>query len=261
MRVAIFSHVDYEFMFETYASFFEAMKRRPDDRVVGMALFPNILSRHRGIHIYLYYLRVLGPLEFARLLVKSVLSRLAIVLHRLSGRYPAITYAGLCRHHGISLEHFSNPNSPAAIDWIRRNEIDVIFIFVGYILKRPVLDAPRVCVLNKHSALLPGFRGLLPVFWAKKEGRPVGVTIYKVNEKIDEGEILVQDAFDFPGLSVFDHYKRIYDHGPVWMIECLDILAGKVPPRTYLHDLPAAYFGLPTRKDVRAFQARGNRFA
>lgn len=65
----------------------------------------------------------------------------------------------------------------------------------GRILPNPVLELPRLGCINVHASLLPKYRGPAPIQWALLEGEAVtGVTIMRMNERMDEGDMLLQRA-------------------------------------------------------------------
>lgn len=61
------------------------------------------------------------------------------------------------------------------------------------LLKPRVFEAPRLGAVNVHSSLLPRYRGVHPVAWALIRGeRVTGVTVHRIDAKIDTGPILAQ---------------------------------------------------------------------
>ena len=65
----------------------------------------------------------------------------------------------------------------------------------GRILPSAVLAIPRLGCINVHASLLPKYRGAAPIQWALLRGETVtGVTIMCMNERMDEGDILLQRA-------------------------------------------------------------------
>ena len=67
----------------------------------------------------------------------------------------------------------------------------------GQILKREVLDAPRLGCLNLHGSLLPRWRGAAPIQRAIMAGdRQTGVQIMRMSEGLDEGAILLSEVLD-----------------------------------------------------------------
>ena len=64
----------------------------------------------------------------------------------------------------------------------------------GLIIPRWVLEIPSVGPLNVHPSLLPRYRGPSPIQWALWNGeKETGITFMRVNEKMDEGNILFQE--------------------------------------------------------------------
>ncbi len=63
----------------------------------------------------------------------------------------------------------------------------------GQIIPKEVLDIPRYHCINTHASLLPLYRGAAPIQRAIMNGEKVtGMTIMYMNEKMDEGDILMQ---------------------------------------------------------------------
>ncbi len=68
-----------------------------------------------------------------------------------------------------------------------------VVISFGLILSRELLEVPKITALNVHSSLLPRYRGAAPIHWAMMNGDPeTGVTIMRMTEKLDTGDILLQ---------------------------------------------------------------------
>lgn len=65
----------------------------------------------------------------------------------------------------------------------------------GQLIRRDVLALPPHGVLGVHPSLLPKYRGAAPVQWALLNGETTtGVTVYRLDERMDAGEILCQRA-------------------------------------------------------------------
>lgn len=60
------------------------------------------------------------------------------------------------------------------------------------IIKEPLLSLPQNGFINTHPSMLPHNRGKNPNFWALIEQCPFGVTLHKINHKIDDGQIIAQ---------------------------------------------------------------------
>ncbi len=63
----------------------------------------------------------------------------------------------------------------------------------GKILPKVILDLPAYGCINVHASLLPRYRGAAPIQWAILRGEErTGVTIMRMNERMDAGDILLQ---------------------------------------------------------------------
>jgi methionyl-tRNA formyltransferase len=73
----------------------------------------------------------------------------------------------------------------------------IVVVAYGKILPPDVLQIPKHFCMNVHFSLLPKYRGAAPVQWAIINGERVsGVTIMKMNEELDAGDILVQEEVE-----------------------------------------------------------------
>lgn len=255
MRIAIFTEQDYTFMFPEWVKLVGELQNAGHS-VVGFYLFPTKLGRNTGIRIPLYYLRVFGFFTFLKLAAAAIVSR----IRQLLGKAP-VTYRGLAKKYAVTMRYGKNPNNPEVIAWVKSNAIDVVIISFGFIVKSPLIEAARVAVINKHSALLPACRGLFPVFWALLHHLPVGVTVHKVDSGIDTGEILYQKEYHFPDYrSVFQYYKKIYSDLSSDFFEAINILDGKKSKQSFPAPLSSSYFGLPDKQDYYQLKSKKLRF-
>ena len=84
----------------------------------------------------------------------------------------------------------------------------VVIVAYGKILPGEFLSVPRFGCINVHASLLPKYRGASPIQTALLDGeKETGVTIFGLNEKMDEGGIIsskavgIDDADDSESLS------------------------------------------------------------
>jgi methionyl-tRNA formyltransferase len=83
-----------------------------------------------------------------------------------------------------------------SVEEIRALQPDLIVVVAyGQILPRAVLDLPPRGCINVHASLLPRWRGAAPIQHAILAGdAETGVTTMFLNEKMDEGDIILQRA-------------------------------------------------------------------
>ncbi|MGA6983318.1 MAG: formyltransferase family protein [Candidatus Sulfotelmatobacter sp.] len=98
-------------------------------------------------------------------------------------------------HYSFPLALCQEMNSSQALSRLTKWSPDLIIFTGGNILRRPLLDIPRLGVLNVHLALLPQIRGMSSPEWSLLENVPVGITIHFMDAGIDTGPILKKYEF------------------------------------------------------------------
>jgi hypothetical protein len=96
---------------------------------------------------------------------------------------------------GFPVARCSNQNSPDAISSLKAWSPDLIIFTGGNILRKPLLEVPRLGVLNVHLGLLPEIRGMSSPEWSLLTNIPVGVTVHYMDAGIDTGPILLRSEF------------------------------------------------------------------
>ncbi|ATL65693.1 methionyl-tRNA formyltransferase [Nocardia terpenica] len=101
----------------------------------------------------------------------------------------------LAREHGIPV-HLTERADAETIDLVKRAEPDLIVVNSWYTwMPAELYDLPPHGTLNLHDSLLPKFTGFSPVLWALISGESeIGLTIHRMDEGLDTGDILVQHA-------------------------------------------------------------------
>lgn len=81
----------------------------------------------------------------------------------------------------------------------------------GLIVPKWVLDIPSIGPINIHPSLLPKYRGPSPIQWSLLSGdRETGITFIRMNEKMDAGNILYQEAMNIvPGDNMITLSERL----------------------------------------------------
>ena len=139
--------------------------------------------------------------------------------------------ADVCREAGIPLQQVGSVNADAFVAWLREQRVDVLFHQTPEILRAPVLQAPAVAVLNRHMSILPAYRGAWPLFWQFANGETeVGVSFHVVDEGIDSGAIVVQEAVTRrPGESMAAVLARLFERAVPLTCAAFDRLARGKP--------------------------------
>jgi phosphoribosylglycinamide formyltransferase-1 len=85
-------------------------------------------------------------------------------------------------------------------DWLEERAVDLI-VLAGFmeILSPEFMRRFQGKVINVHPSLLPAFRGIHAIEKALDYGvRVSGVTVHFVDEGVDSGPIILQQAFELP---------------------------------------------------------------
>ena len=85
-------------------------------------------------------------------------------------------------------------DSEDAIDYIKKNNIELGIILGARILKEPLINTFKIGIINFHPGLLPYNKGLDNLKWVINLRIPQGVTSHFIDKKIDEGRGIYQDT-------------------------------------------------------------------
>ncbi len=130
-----------------------------------------------------------------------------------------------------------------------------IFVVVsfGVLLKKEVLELPRLMPINVHASLLPKYRGASPMQAAiLNEDGQTGITIMRMVERLDAGEILLKNKFLMDSKETIENLaKRLSILAAQSMLEALDALEKGAPVLTPQEEKEASYTQKITKEDGR----------
>jgi methionyl-tRNA formyltransferase len=82
----------------------------------------------------------------------------------------------------------------AFLENLKALQADLFVVVAFRMLPQVVWSMPEKGTINLHASLLPKYRGAAPINWAIINGETeTGVTTFFINERIDTGEILLQE--------------------------------------------------------------------
>ncbi|MBI2674106.1 MAG: peptide deformylase [Candidatus Zambryskibacteria bacterium] len=105
----------------------------------------------------------------------------------------------------------SSAKEPLSIEELRKLDADVFVVAsFGKILPKALIELPKFGTLNVHPSLLPRLRGPAPIqnMILSRDEKP-GVTIMKIDEKMDHGPILAQ--IETPIIPWPDHCRVVVE--------------------------------------------------
>ena len=259
MRIAIFTQDD---PFYLPALIERIVQARGADvrRIVILKPFNESLKRTASRVLALY-----GPVDF-------VFQGLRFVKHRAAGwlarAMPAScsrpwSVENVARKYGVPVDRPGNVNDPAYLAYLKRDvQPDVVLsVAASQIFRKPLLALPPLGCINVHTAPLPRYRGMLPNFWVLLNGESeTAVTVHEMNEKLDDGPILMQQAVPIhPDDTLESLIRRTKQVAAEVVLKVLDQLEAGTAQRLPNDSAAATYFSFPTRADAMLFRQRGLR--
>ena len=153
-------------------------------------------------------------------------------------------------------------NSVDFINEIKSFEPDLfISIRFGKIFKDEVIKIPKHGLLNLHSAILPGYRGIMGTLYALRNGaKEIGCTLHTIpNSGIDTGEIIdITKMSVNHNKSLFWHIAKLYPLGCKLISNALSTLSSGNSIISTKQDLNEGnYYSLPSETDFEAIKKIG----
>jgi methionyl-tRNA formyltransferase len=131
-----------------------------------------------------------------------------------------------------------------SVAYLKKLNADLFVVAAfGQILKKEVLELPEAYAVNIHGSLLPKYRGAAPTNWTIINGDvTTGVTIIKMNEKMDEGDIILKKeiAID-PSDTNITLSEKLADLGALALNEAIKLIESGGVKFAGQNDLIATY--------------------
>lgn len=158
------------------------------------------------------------------------------------------------KEYDIPVRYVNDVNSIEFIEHLEKIKPTLIINQAQAILSEKFISIPEIGCLNRHGALLPKYRGLLAPFWAyMNKEKETGISIHFIDEKIDNGPIVVQKKIEIDRFDTFDSLlKKIFRLAPEAMLEAINtIRTGDYEQNLIENDEKfASYYSSPTIRDA-----------
>jgi folate-dependent phosphoribosylglycinamide formyltransferase PurN len=259
LRIAIISSDDKLWSLYAWNNVLNSGLLKEEYELAGFWTCDQRFANKKEIKIRRWFLNTFRFWNFFKLFMFSVSFRTAAFFKSIFGNYHT-SFTSLCQAHKIQYYKTSLPNDPGFISWVKTNHIDIVIIMIDHILSEEVLDAPKICVLNKHASMLPANRGLFPYLWAGISNDSQGISFHKVNKAIDKGDLYYQEEVVNPELikSMIAFYFYVHtDYYKMLAVALKNITTNTIIPSD--KNLRANYNSLPTPKDYVQFKKNGGR--
>jgi len=117
--------------------------------------------------------------------------------------------------------------NPEFLEEIKALNADVFVVVAFRMMPKILFEMPQLGTFNLHASLLPDYRGAAPINYAVINGEEkTGATTFFINEKIDEGNILLQEEIEIlPDENAGSLHDRLMEMGAKLIVKTLDGLA------------------------------------
>jgi len=101
-----------------------------------------------------------------------------------------------------------------------------VVVAYGLILRKPILDAPRLGCLNLHTSLLPRWRGAAPLQRAIMAGdTETGVSVMRMDEGLDTGPVCLQNRVPItPDTTTGELHDVLSSRGAALMTRAVNLI-------------------------------------
>jgi len=166
-----------------------------------------------------------------------------------TGRKQYLTYSPVDKwaHERKIFTHYS---AEELIDGNLDMEVGILASY-GQIISKEVIDLFPKGILVIHPSLLPAYRGASPIQAAIANGdTQTGVTIFKMDEKVDHGPIITQFKEDIFPNDTFETLRiRLFERSAEVLAEKIEpYLRGKITPKIQ-DETDATYTKIVKRED------------
>ncbi|MBD3903083.1 methionyl-tRNA formyltransferase [Chryseobacterium sp. Ch-15] len=178
----------------------------------------------------------LGTPEFAKTALEAIhqshheVVGVVTVADKASGRGQKINQSPVkvfAAENNIPVFQPEKLRNPEFLEELKKLDADVFIVVAFRMMPKILFEMPRMGTFNLHASLLPDYRGAAPINYAVINGEEkTGATTFFINEKIDEGNILLQE--EIPVLeneNAGSLHDRLMEMGSKLVVKTLDGLA------------------------------------
>jgi len=126
--------------------------------------------------------------------------------------------------NNLPVRNPENLNNSEEYNFIKSLSADIaVVVAYGKLIPKNILKTTKLGFINIHASLLPKWRGAAPIQRAIMNGdKKTGVSIMKIEEKLDSGPVLASKELALDQNSTFDEIqKKLSVIGPDLLIESL----------------------------------------
>lgn len=178
----------------------------------------------------------LGTPEFAKTALEAIhqshheVVGVVTAMDKVSGRGQKVNASPVkiyAEEQGLKLFQPEKLRNPEFLEEIKSLNADVFVVVAFRMMPQMLFSIPPMGTFNLHASLLPDYRGAAPINFAVINGETKsGATTFFINEKIDEGNILLQEEIDIlPEDNAGSLHDKLMVMGAGLIVKTLDGLA------------------------------------
>lgn len=138
-----------------------------------------------------------------------------------------VLFDEITKKYKIKHVKVQNINNKENVMELRSISPDIILV-MGWsqIIKKEILDMPRLGIIGSHPTMLPKYRGRDPIPWSILKGlKESALTFFYMTEGVDDGDILDQRKFEIlPDDDATSIYEKLISLGKAMLLENLPLL-------------------------------------
>jgi methionyl-tRNA formyltransferase len=127
---------------------------------------------------------------------------------------------------GLHIMQPTNLKDKSFLDDLNLLKANLQIVVAFRMLPKEVWAMPEYGTFNLHASLLPHYRGAAPINWAIINGeKETGVTTFYINEKIDTGELILQEKTEIgPEDTAGDLHDRLMNLGAQLVLKTVSLI-------------------------------------
>jgi methionyl-tRNA formyltransferase len=242
--------------------FFAMVLNEVNAETVGAAIVKHLYKKESNLSVLRKIISSFGVNNAIKLSYKFYILKIIDKIYNFTKVKKYHTVKRTFESYFIPYFETEDINDSEIIQNIKRLAPDLIIaISLPQVIRKELLDIPTLGVINLHMSLLPEYRGIMSIFWMLLNGDKVGgVTCHFVNEKIDAGEIIAQQEYNFGESDSLDALiRKSKKIGAEVILEVIEkFRMGTI--ETQINDPnKGEYYGFPTKEDVKIFLEKGRK--
>ena len=127
---------------------------------------------------------------------------------------------------GLYIMQPTNLKDKEFLEDLRSLKANLQIVVAFRMLPKQVWSIPEYGTFNLHGSLLPDYRGAAPINWAIINGeKKTGVTTFFIDEKIDTGELILQEATEIkPEDTAGDLHDKLMALGAELVLKTVSLI-------------------------------------